>query len=508
MAMEKSVKVFNCEAGVSRSEEVSKAFNRMVQKISESKQMSRKADENVAIAQKRPSCVFSFHVFSQVKGGSSSQSHLMSRSNVDSEANCVFLPNRKIAQKNSGSSYVEQNANVTDTIKAIEKGKLSNLDANVNRGSAQKECSTNKILAAESPIEKNLSAKNSEAEICDIKNSSKDAENNICTIDVVPTVEKAKQANLSSNVKEDVAQEEHSLKDGHVTNDYADKNFVLKSSVVDVPDIKNPGEGLAKNGQKQEDVIVINTTVKENIVGDAISKSEELDDKEDISKKYNEEIVKNLVHSMPAEYEVKDAGGSGNCLFRSILFSLGQDPNTFMNLKNVTAKEAKDYLRHLENIRDKKAEKTSDDDSIIGNINSIGGKNTNDINTIIKNLKSIIREVDGKNQDTELYVLPFVARHLKKAIVVYGKRDGKDCVQYAVNENGIEFTTNPNRIVDLLFQKDCVKIYHDGKRHFQAISVNENYKKEPNVAKSENPKEEVKKTAGKPKKLPKECKLQ
>ena len=153
-------------------------------------------------------------------------------------------------------------------------------------------------------------------------------------------------------------------------------------------------------------------------------------------------------------------------------------------------------------------EKTSDDDSIIGNINSIGGKNTNDINTIIKNLKSIIREVDGKNQDTELYVLPFVARHLKKAIVVYGKRDGKDCVQYAVNENGIEFTTNPNRIVDLLFQKDCVKIYHDGKRHFQAISVNENYKKEPNVAKSENPKEEVKKTAGKPKKLPKECKLQ
>ena len=106
--MEKSVKSFNYEAGISRSEEISKAFNRMVQKISESKQMSPKADENVAIAQKRPSCVFSFHIFSQVKGGSSSQSHLMSRSNIDSEANCVFLPNRKIAQKNSSSSYAKQ----------------------------------------------------------------------------------------------------------------------------------------------------------------------------------------------------------------------------------------------------------------------------------------------------------------------------------------------------------------------------------------------------------------
>ena len=483
--MEKSVKSFNYETGASHSMEIPKVFNQMVQKISESKQTSRKADENVAIAQKRPSCVFSFQIFNSEKERISSQSRLISNSNVSSEANCVFLHERKIEQRNTNNAYAKQSVNVTDTINAIEKGKLSNLDANVSGGSVQKECSTNKILAAESPIEKNLSAKNSEAEICDIKNSSKDAENNICTIDVVPTVEKAKQANLSSNVKEDVAQEEHSLKEGHVTNDWADKNFVLKSSVVDIANIKNPSEGLAKNGQKQEDVIIINTTVKENIVCGAISKSEELDDKEGVSKKYNEEIVKNLVYSMPVEYEVKDAGGSGNCLFRSILFSLGQDPNTFMNLRKGAAKEAKDYLKYLENIRDKKAEKTSDDDSIIGNINSIGGKNTNDINTIIKNLKSIIREVDGKNQDTELYVLPFVARHLKKAIVVYGKRDGKDCVQYAVNENGVEFTTNPNRIIDLLFQKDCVKIYHDGKKHFQAIRVNENYKKVQNLQNNE-----------------------
>lgn len=526
------MKSFNCEAGISRSEEISKAFNRMVQKISESKQTSRKADENVSIAQKRPSCVFSFQIFNSEKERISSQSRLISNSNVSSEANCVFLHERKIEQRNTNNAYSKQSVNVTDTINAIEKGKSSNLDINVSGGSVQKECSTNKILAAESPIEKNLSAKNSEAEICDIKNSSKDAENNICTIDVVPTVEKAKQANLSSNVKEDVAQEEHSLKDGHVTNDYADKNFVLKGSVVDVPDIKNSWKDLAKNGQKQEDVIIINTTVGKNIVGDTITKFEKLDDKEGVSKKYDEEIVKNLVYSMPVEYEVKDAGGSGNCLFRSILFSLGQDPNTFMNLRNGAEKEAGDYLRHLENIRDKKAKKTPDDDSIIGNINSIGGKNTNDINTIIKNLKSIIKEVDGKNQDTELYVLPFVARHLKKAIVVYGKRDGKDCVQYAVDENGVEFTTNPNKVVDLLFQKDCVKIYHNGNKHFQAIRVNENYRKVQNLQNDgktlvaapnakvtnkdkntdklkKNPADvKPKKVAGKPKKLPKECKVQ
>ena len=477
MAMEKSVKVFNCEAGISRSEEVSKAFNRMVQKISESKQTSRKADENVSIAQKRPSCVFSFQIFNSEKERISSQSRLISNSNVSSEANCVFLHERKIEQRNTNNAYSKQSVNVTDTIKAIEKGKLSNLDANVSRGSAQKECSTNKILAVESPIEKNLSAKNSKAEICDIKNSSKDAENNICTIDVVPTVEKAKQANLSSNVKEDVAHEEHSLKDGHVTNDYADKNFVLKGSVVDVPDIKNPGEGLDKNRQKQEDVIIINTTVKENIAGDIINESKNTSDKKEVGKKYDEEIVKNLVYSMPAEYEVKDVGGSGNCLFRSVLFSLGQDPNTFMNLRKGAAKEAKDYLRHLENIRDKKAEKTSDDDSIMGNINSISGKNIDDINIVIKNLRSIMREVRVRNRDTELYALPFVARHLKKAIIVYGKREGKDCVQYAVDENGVEFTTNPNKIVDFIFLKDCVKIYHDGQKHFQAIRVNENCKK-------------------------------
>ena len=479
--MEKSVKSFNCEAGISRSEEISKAFNRMVQKISESKQTSRKADENVSIAQKRPSCVFSFQIFNSEKERISSQSRLISNSNVSSEANCVFLHERRIEQRNTNSAYSKQSVNVTDTINAIEKGKSSNLDINVSGGSVQKECSTNKILAAESPIEKNLPVKDSVVEICDIKDSSKSEDNNISKIDIVQIVENAKQANLSNNVKESDIQEGHSAKEYQIAKDCVDKNFVLKNSVVDIPNVENSGEGLAKTIQTKEGVVITNTVVEGNIVDDVIGKSEKHDNKDDIDKQDNNEIIKNLVHSMPAEYEVKDAGGSGNCLFRSILFSLGQDPNTFMNLRKGATKEAKDYLRHLENIRDKKTEKTSGDDSIMGNINSIGGKNTNDINTIIKNLKSIIREVDGKNQDTELYVLPFVARHLKKAIVVYGKREGKDCVQYAVDENGVEFTTNPNRIIDLLFQKDCVKIYHDGKRHFQAIIVNENYKKVQNL---------------------------
>ena len=253
------------------------------------------------------------------------------------------------------------------------------------------------------------------------------------------------------------------MKEGAVAKDCADKNFCLKSSIVDIPNIENSDEDLAENGQKKENVIIINTTVKENIAGDIINESKNTSDKKEVGKKY--------------EYEVKDVGGSGNCLFRSILFSLGQDPNTFMNLRKGAAKEAKDYLRHLENIRDKKAEKTSDDDSIMGNINSISGKNIDDINIVIKNLRSIMREVRVRNRDTELYALPFVARHLKKAIIVYGKREGKGCVQYAVDENGVEFTTNPNKIVDFIFLKDCVKIYHDGQKHFQAIRVNENCKK-------------------------------
>ena len=85
-----------------------------------------------------------------------------------------------------------------------------------------------------------------------------------------------------------------------------------------------------------------------------------------------------------------------------------------------------------------------------------------------------------------------------------------------------------------------MKINHDGQKHFQAISVNENYKKvqnlqknektlavvsdtkvtnneqntkipdkKPKIAKPKNPKkEEAKKVAGKPKKLQKECKVQ
>ena len=92
-------------------------------------------------------------------------------------------------------------------------------------------------------------------------------------------------------------------------------------------------EGLAKNIQTKEGVVITNTVVVENIVDDVIGKSEKHDNKDDIDKQDNNEIIKSLVHSMPAEYEVKDVGGSGNCLFRSILFSLGQDPNTFMNLR-------------------------------------------------------------------------------------------------------------------------------------------------------------------------------
>ena len=79
-----------------------------------------------------------------------------------------------------------------------------------------------------------------------------------------------------------------------------DTDLIKKSSVKDVvEELKSlKCEGLAKNGQTKEDVIIINITVKENIVGDAISKSEKSDDKEGITKKYNEEIVENFVHSM------------------------------------------------------------------------------------------------------------------------------------------------------------------------------------------------------------------
>ena len=79
-----------------------------------------------------------------------------------------------------------------------------------------------------------------------------------------------------------------------------DTDLIKKSSVKDVvEELKSlKCEGLAKNGQTKEEVIITNITVKENIVGDAISKYEKSDDKEGISKKYNEEIVENLVHSM------------------------------------------------------------------------------------------------------------------------------------------------------------------------------------------------------------------
>ena len=102
--MEKSMKSFNYETGASHSMEIPKVFNQMVQKISESKQTSRKADENVSIAQKRPSCVFSFQIFNSEKERISSQSRLISNSNVSSEANCVFLHERKIEQRDTNSA--------------------------------------------------------------------------------------------------------------------------------------------------------------------------------------------------------------------------------------------------------------------------------------------------------------------------------------------------------------------------------------------------------------------
>ena len=73
-------------------------------------------------------------------------------------------------------------------------------------------------------------------------------------------------------------------------------------------------------------------------------------------------------------------------------------------------------------------------------------------------------------------VMVVVLDHAMRKQVKNYLAEGGDSV-LTLDENGVEFTTNPNKIVDFIFLKDCVKIYHDGQKHFQAIRVNENCKK-------------------------------
>lgn len=48
-------------------------------------------------------------------------------------------------QKNTSGASSEGSVNTTDTINAIEKAKLNNLDANASECSIHNECSANKI---------------------------------------------------------------------------------------------------------------------------------------------------------------------------------------------------------------------------------------------------------------------------------------------------------------------------------------------------------------------------
>ena len=103
-------------------------------------------------------------------------------------------------------------------------------------------------------IGKNLHEKKQEEEIYEIKDSSKCIDNNICKIGLVPAIEKAKPCDLCNNVKEGGTQKEHSAKDDHVIKDCTDKNFVLKSSSIDIPNIKNLDKDLVKKAQTKKDV--------------------------------------------------------------------------------------------------------------------------------------------------------------------------------------------------------------------------------------------------------------
>ena len=169
-------------------------------------------------------------------------------------------------------------------------------------------------------------------------------------------------------------------------------------------------------------------------------------------------------------FKIKEAGGGGDCFYRSIMEALGVGSGQFGELRKSAAENAKKFSEKLNRIISGLEAPTGSDIHLMNHLaaESPTGDASSYINSLIKEIS-----LNGKLGGT--HTAPFCARALGKQIFIYLKGTDGNLKVYGFDKDGRILHWRDNVAAEILAQnhnRDRVNIWHNGRNHFQAIVPN------------------------------------
>ena len=169
-------------------------------------------------------------------------------------------------------------------------------------------------------------------------------------------------------------------------------------------------------------------------------------------------------------FKIKEAGGGGDCFYRSIMEALGVGSGQFGELRKSAAENAKKFSEKLNRIISGLEAPTGSDIHLMNHLaaESPTGDASSYINSLIKEIS-----LNGKLGGT--HTAPFCARALGKQIFIYLKGTDGNLKVYGFDKDGRVLYWRDNVTAEILAQnhnRDRVNIWHNGRNHFQAIVPN------------------------------------
>ena len=169
-------------------------------------------------------------------------------------------------------------------------------------------------------------------------------------------------------------------------------------------------------------------------------------------------------------FRIKEAGGGGDCFYRSVMEALGVSSKKFMKLRKSAANNAKKFSEKLNRIESGLEAPTVSDSDIISYL--AAESPTDDASSYIN---SLIKEISSKGEWGGTHTAPFCARALGKQIFIYLKGTDGNLKVFGFDKDGRRLYDGADVTAEILAQsrsRGRVNIWHNGANHFQAIVPN------------------------------------
>lgn len=182
-------------------------------------------------------------------------------------------------------------------------------------------------------------------------------------------------------------------------------------------------------------------------------------------------------------FKIKEAGGGGDCFYRSIMEALGVGSGQFGELRKLAAENAKKFSEKLNRIRSGIEAPTGSDTALINHLHyQLIAERINNIqispskiDNAIAYINFIIKEISLNGKLGGTHTAPFCARALWKQIFIYLKGGDGNLKVFGFDKDGNILHWRDNVTAEILAQSHSggrVNIWHNGANHFQAIVPN------------------------------------